>query len=298
MSEIETQQQGFKEVRVKRGQHTLYAREYPGDGPAFVMMHGFPDNLRIYDRLGPALSKLGRRSIAFDFLGYGLSDKPEGHKYTTDGLLEDIDAIVAHFQLDQFVPVGHDASGCTAINWALDHKASVSGIALLNMFYGDSPTLRFPPFVGFFSEPGYKDLHKALIADLPIFGWFQKFTGEQFCKGGTEQQIADHQNCIAAHVREQFVRTPNPAPAFLALTGEILESVRYNTSRTPELARFNKPVSLIWGDRDPYLTIDVARHLSTQFRTGKLHELASQGHWPQVDVPDTVARHLAEDFPA
>ncbi|WP_233838539.1 alpha/beta fold hydrolase [Paraburkholderia sp. ZP32-5] len=298
MADTALQPTGFEEHRVPRSYHTLYAREYPGEGPAFVLMHGFPDNLRIYERLGPVLSSLGRRAICFDFLGYGLSDKPESYNYTTSGLLEDIDAIVAHFKLEQFVPVGHDASGCTAINWALDHKSSVSGVALLNMFYGDSPTLRFPPFVGFFSEPKYRDVQKAMIADLPIFGWLQKFTGNQFCKGGTEQQVADHEGCIASAVREQFMRQPNPAPAFLALTGELLESVRYNTSRTPELARFDKPVSLIWGDRDPYLTIDVARHLRTQFGSARLHELASQGHWPQVDVPETVARHLIEDFPA
>jgi len=59
----------YSEHRVPRGTHRLYAREYPGEGPAIVLMHGFPDNLHLYDRLVPHLS--GRRVVAFDFLGWG-----------------------------------------------------------------------------------------------------------------------------------------------------------------------------------------------------------------------------------
>ena len=46
----------------------------PGRGPAIVLMHGFPDDLHLYDRLVPELA--GRRVVSFDFLGWGASDKP------------------------------------------------------------------------------------------------------------------------------------------------------------------------------------------------------------------------------
>jgi pimeloyl-ACP methyl ester carboxylesterase len=45
-------------------------------------MHGFPDNLGIYDALAPLLAQSGRRVVAFDFLGYGDSDKPADYRYT------------------------------------------------------------------------------------------------------------------------------------------------------------------------------------------------------------------------
>ena len=41
-------------------------------------MHGFPDNLHIYDYLIPHLVARGRRVVAFDFLGFGEFDKPAG----------------------------------------------------------------------------------------------------------------------------------------------------------------------------------------------------------------------------
>ena len=72
----------FTEHRIERGGHAIYARHYAGTAPAFVLMHGFPDNLRICDSLAPLLAGAGRRVVAFDFLGYGGSDKPVDYRYT------------------------------------------------------------------------------------------------------------------------------------------------------------------------------------------------------------------------
>jgi haloalkane dehalogenase len=78
----------YSEHLVPRGGHRIYAREYPGEEPAIVLMHGFPDNLHLYDRLVPHLA--GRRVVVFDFLGWGSSDKPEGYPYTADNQARDL----------------------------------------------------------------------------------------------------------------------------------------------------------------------------------------------------------------
>src|SRR5215831_9266762 len=49
---------------VQRGPYHMYAREYPGEKPAIVLMHGFPDNLHLYDRLLPWLIT-SRRVVTF-----------------------------------------------------------------------------------------------------------------------------------------------------------------------------------------------------------------------------------------
>ena len=36
----------FTEHRIPRGPGAVYVRDYAGTGPAFVLMHGFPDNLQ------------------------------------------------------------------------------------------------------------------------------------------------------------------------------------------------------------------------------------------------------------
>jgi Predicted hydrolases or acyltransferases (alpha/beta hydrolase superfamily) len=103
---------------VQRDQHRIYVRDHPGAEPAIILMHGFPDNVHLYDRLSPYLSP-PRRVVLFDFLGWGSSDKPSGYPYTTDNQVGDLDAVITQLGLGQVVLVAHDASGPPAIDWAL-----------------------------------------------------------------------------------------------------------------------------------------------------------------------------------
>jgi pimeloyl-ACP methyl ester carboxylesterase len=64
----------YREHKVPRGPYHLYASDYPGEGPAIVLLHGFPDNLHLYDRLVPELPQ--RRVVTFDFLGWGDQTSP------------------------------------------------------------------------------------------------------------------------------------------------------------------------------------------------------------------------------
>src|SRR6266702_5396271 len=106
----------FIEHYVRRDQGRVYAREYKGAGPAFVLMHGFPDQLRIYDDLIPFLVASGRCVVTFDFLGFGASDKPNGANYSFAQQLGDLEAVVDMLSLSKIVPVAHDSSGPSGIN--------------------------------------------------------------------------------------------------------------------------------------------------------------------------------------
>src|SRR5215468_11867133 len=134
--------QAFRLHAIMRGTHRIYAREYPGSEPALVLMHGFPDDLGLYDRLVPYLS--GRRVVLFDFLGWGRSEKPDGYPYTFENLEGDLDAVIAQLALSRVVLVAHDASGPPTINWALDHPERVAALVLLNTFYGLTPSTSPP----------------------------------------------------------------------------------------------------------------------------------------------------------
>src|SRR5215470_17049556 len=65
----------YQETFVQRDQHRIYVRDQPGAEPAIILMHGFPDNIHLYDRLSPHLSP-PRRVVLFDFLGWGSSSRP------------------------------------------------------------------------------------------------------------------------------------------------------------------------------------------------------------------------------
>ena len=61
MSKIDTD---VNEHYVDHAGESLYVLDYVGEEPAIVLMHGFPDDHRIYDKLLPQLSS--RRAVAFD----------------------------------------------------------------------------------------------------------------------------------------------------------------------------------------------------------------------------------------
>src|SRR6266516_5611696 len=148
----QSQTLSYTEHVVKRGPYHMYAREYPGEEPAIVLMHGFPDNMHLYARLLPRLIT-SRRVVTFDFLGWGESDKPAGYPYTAANQVGDLDAVIKQLKLDQVVLVAHDASGPPAIDWALGHPDRVAALVLLNTYYCAMPTLRAPEAIRLFSTP-------------------------------------------------------------------------------------------------------------------------------------------------
>jgi haloalkane dehalogenase len=114
----------FVEHHIPHSGQMIYARDYPGEGPAYVLLHGFPDNLHIYDYVVPLIARTGRRAVAFDFLGFGQSDKPapSAFHYDFDQQVGDLTAVVDALKLDRFIPVGHDSGGPCAANYALDNR--------------------------------------------------------------------------------------------------------------------------------------------------------------------------------
>ena len=226
---------GFTERRISRGAHKLRVCDYAGESPAFVLMHGFPDNLQIYDEVAPKLAAAGRRVIAFDFLGYGKSDKPREYLHSTFSMVGDLDAVVEALALGKVVLVAHDASGPTAINWALDNREKVAGLALMNVYYDPAPTLKIPEMIWLFADPDHREIGQALINEPAQLLWLAGFQGRQFTRNAPEELRGLAGPKLLSIMREQFAATPGAGPAFLALTGDLRHSLAENERRKGEL---------------------------------------------------------------
>ena len=79
--------------RVERGDFRLHVREQAGEGPAIVLMHGFPDNHHLYDRLVPhSRAAMSWRSTSSG----GVSrTSPPATDYTFANQDGDLDAVIA-----------------------------------------------------------------------------------------------------------------------------------------------------------------------------------------------------------
>jgi haloalkane dehalogenase len=287
----------FVEHRVPRDGHKLYAREYKGAGPAFVLLHGFPDNLYIYDRLIPVLVAAGHRVIAFDFLGFGASDKPAGYKYGFEQQLGDLETVADFLKLDRLVPVGHDAGGVAAINYTLFNPGRVSKLCLLNTFYGDSSSLRMPELIEIFSIPQLKAFAEAIASDPKQIAFVLRFQQLQFEIGVPQAQIDIIDNVLQPIILSNFSQQPGAGPAFAALASQLRSQIKLNNGHLSQLEGLDLPTTIVWGESDAYLNTGVADDLAARIRGASLHVLDA-GHWPQLDLPEEVGRYLLADVPS
>ncbi|MCJ2068660.1 alpha/beta hydrolase [Methylobacterium sp. J-030] len=279
-----------RDHRIRTSLGEVYAREYAGRGPAFVMMHGFPDNLHIYDDLVPHLTASGRRVVIFDFLGFGQSDKPAGAQYSFRQQLGDLEAVVDQLGLGQIVPVAHDSSGAAALNFAIDHPDRTAGLVVLNAAFAASSVARWPELITLFATPGLAALSGALIQSPEQFGWVINFQREAF-----KQHLADkhkaHYDTFLGPVIDKNFREDGAGPAFAQMTAQFFGELERNATRIPELGKLDIPVKVIWGQNDPYLNADHAREYASYLKRSSLHLLPA-GHWLQLDEPALVAAEM------
>lgn len=275
----------FTEHLVPRDRYRIYARDYPGESPAIVLMHGFPDNLHLYDRLVPRLSP-PRRVITFDFLGWGSSDKPADYPYTAHNQVGDLDAVLSALKPGPVVLVAHDASGPPAIDWARQHVNQVAALVLLNTYYCAMPTLRPPEAIFLFSTPVVRTVARPLsrLFNHLIFRrmyWWQ--VGRFF-------RDAEIRNEFVPLLYRQFDAAPGARPAFFRLNEDLPGTIRAGTKNAPALKEFRRPVRIIFGSSDPYLNTGVAKRFHELFPGSDLFLLSSARHFVQMDEPEEVAR--------
>jgi epoxide hydrolase 4 len=104
-----------------------------GDGPLVVLIHGFPDYWYTWRHQIPELSKT-MQVVAIDQRGYNWSGQPSGvANYTMPRLVEDIRAVIEHFQRDRAVIVGHDWGGMVAWSFAMAHPKLTERLVILNL---------------------------------------------------------------------------------------------------------------------------------------------------------------------
>ncbi|MBV7329028.1 alpha/beta hydrolase [Chloroflexi bacterium TSY] len=234
------------------------------------MMHGFPDNVHLYDPLAPLLAT-DNRVITFDFLGWGQSDKPADHHYGPDSLLADLEAVIEHFSLDFMTVVAHDVSGLPAIDWALSNPDRVVRLVLLNTVYHTSSARKPSAAVKLFSTPSLQRDIIQFVASQNDRLWQGRLTsqGETLFKN---QQAQETYLNLFVHA------APTIRPAFFGLTAHINQATNDRLSKLEQIRNFPKPVSIIFGAEDTVLTAELAQEFHELFPNSELHLIDGAGY--------------------
>jgi haloalkane dehalogenase len=231
----------FIEHYVPREQGRVYARDYKeGAGPAFALMHGFPDNLHIWDDLIPYLVAGGQRVVTFDLLGFGASDKPSGAIYSFKQQLGDLEAVVEVLALDKIVPVAHDSSGPAAINFAIEHPDRVDSVIMLNSAYAEDSAVLWPEMITLFATKSLQALAMAIAQTPEQFGWLLTWQQRKFLDALPDAQKPHFNTFLGPLISENFITQPSSGPAFVQpvlrnarASGGVRESSRWASRAQP-----------------------------------------------------------------
>jgi pimeloyl-ACP methyl ester carboxylesterase len=139
-------------MRVRSAGVALEVREasaWAQDKPSVVLVHGYPDQQDVWDRVVAALPQDALHLVTYDVRGAGASDAPRNQAgYRTELLLEDLAAVVAATVPEQRPVhlVGHDWGSVQlwdAVNAERGHPRLAGRIASFTSIGG--PSLDRPP---------------------------------------------------------------------------------------------------------------------------------------------------------
>jgi pimeloyl-ACP methyl ester carboxylesterase len=255
--------------------------EGEGDGPAVLLLHGFPDSSRLWRHQIPALTGAGLRTIAPDLRGFGDSDKPEGVKqYAISRSVADMVAVLDELQVERAHVVGHDFGAVVAWAFAAYLPERVDRLVAMSVGHPATGAIRsiqdremawyqlLFQFEGLAEELAVRDDWR-LLRDL--------FRDD----GDIDQSVAD-------------LSRPGALTAALSWYRANLDPRFELTPRQP-VPPVAAPTLGLWSSEDHYLAehrmIRSAEHVTGPWRYERIDRAS---HWMQLDRPDLVNALLLE----
>src|ERR1700733_16265831 len=101
-----------------------------GQGPAVVLLHGFPFTNFTWRHQIPELSK-NYRVIAPDLRGYGETDKPVTG-YDKRNMARDLRELMRSLEIPKIALVGHDRGARVATRFAKDHPEALDRLVVMD----------------------------------------------------------------------------------------------------------------------------------------------------------------------
>ena len=101
-----------------------------GKGRVVVLLHGFLENLTMWDEIIPELA-LKNRVIAIDLLGHGKSENI-GYIHSMEDQALMVKAVLDSLNLRKYVLIGHSMGGYVCLSFAKLFGENVKGLCLMN----------------------------------------------------------------------------------------------------------------------------------------------------------------------
>jgi haloacetate dehalogenase len=169
---------GFAYTSIAVGE-ARYLMGLAGDGPAVLLLHGFPQTHYCWHRVAPALTD-AFTVVVCDLKGCGESRAapggPLGEGYGKREMSAELVELMARLGFARFAVVGHDRGGRVAYRMALDHPEVVERLCVLNIVptvdqferMAEGVALEYWPWILLAQPPPFAERLVAASADLVV----------------------------------------------------------------------------------------------------------------------------------
>lgn len=264
--------------------HRIFYREQ-GTGEPLLLLHGFPTSSWDWRHVWDDLAR-SYHVLAFDYLGFGFSDKPADGAYSVFAYADQAEALLARLGIARVHVLAHDLGDTVAQELLARSRdraggrggfAELASVCLLNG--GIFPELHRP-----------RPIQKLL--DSPIGALIARFTDRRRFGRGLAAVFGPRTQPSQAELDGFF-----ECASFGAGLRNYHRLIRYMRERRRHRDRWvapildgDVPLALINGHLDPVSGKHVVDRLRELRPGAEIHDLPEIGHYPQTEAPLDVLR--------
>jgi pimeloyl-ACP methyl ester carboxylesterase len=266
----------------------IHCFHQPGEGPLLLLLHGFPTCS--YDWRDLIALERGRAILAFDFLGFGLSDKPRDHDYTLAWQADLTEELVRRHGGGPVQLLAHDMGTSVATELLARDIAGELDFDLERAALFDGSVIIERASL----TPGQKLLRSRLgplLARLSSGTFFRQQLGSVFGDGHpmSPEEGADQWALMRFKGGNRIAHE---------LIGYTFERVRHAERWHGAVRDWPKPLACVWGLQDPVATTNVLDGLRELRPGAPVFELPDLAHYPQIEDPAAFRAAMAQALSA
>jgi pimeloyl-ACP methyl ester carboxylesterase len=259
----------------------------PEDGPALILLHGFPEFWYGWRKQISPLAEAGFRVIAPDQRGYNQSSKPSAVRdYGLRELTVDVMAIADQIGRERILLAGHDWGAAVAWDAAMRYPGRIEKLAILNVPH-PAVMLRFLK-----TNP-----RQMLRSWYMLFFQLPRLPELLFSREGTRTLVeTSRPGTFSPEELDRYREAWGQPDAVTAMINWYRALLREIPDRAAVESRVSVPTRILWGITDRFLMSAMAAESVKYCDDGELFEFPEATHWVQHEEPERVNRLLIEFF--
>lgn len=226
--------------------HVKYIDEGNPSDPCILMIHGFPESSLIWQDVIESVCRKGFRAIAPDLPGFGQSDQ-----FQEPAIWERYVAFISDFlealRVENVHLFVHDWGGLIGLRWGMGQLHRVSSILVSNSTI--SPDYSWHELAQNFRTPEIGERVLRAMSHPKV--WKKRFAS--LLPNADEKMLDDFYRIFSTEENHQTALQ-------LYRSGDT-EKLRAYSGK---LMDFRGPVTIVWGEQDPYISAEHALKLVPQ----------------------------------